>query len=635
MVLFFSCGLIVSCTPKNSSNEKQPKNISVTPEVQYQDSQNQPLPVQNNTLITSKSEDESKMACVHSLCGTEYPFKKPSEKNPEKIPNYLKIVTEKNGRNVQLLMGQVIKNEQYLNKLVNATIATKPDAIKFSTEQVGFINAFKYLNNIYFEALEYNKDDKGEYKASFNREKLKQLKPDFSDLELDAVQASAELYYTFITRGSRLSSSLFDIKPFLDALKNTYDSNGALLEEKKSDEEVLQLLSSSMTQMYKELSAVLMYELIPNYDRYLIDRAQAKKTFSDRQKIEFFNNFNRMQTMLELLKNKSVIEAFSKIPLDIKNLQNTVSYNYSRDIGRVFNKKTLIPEVFKKANAACLNSLAQSLADTPTQEENEKTIEMLKKIQDAGNEIIEKSQNQSLSNKLDVIFELPKNQDESISDWNELLINSKLSMSQLISDIEKFKTDEESISAQIFIGLYMRYFYMPDFFEQASSTCKRTTPGSIDDAAIPSNNIFKASWVTVKNLDYGIGIMAHEIGHIASYKYPGLFAKQKDCLKNNYGKDLYLEEDFADLFSSQALLIMKNKGQISDIKNMSCGLSEMKELKPSELNTENKNQYDPHSSQLYRILSVAVSIEQDMNQCYEYLNKYEVKKEVFKNYCRF
>lgn len=68
-------------------------------------------------------------------------------------------------------------------------------------------------------------------------------------------------------------------------------------------------------------------------------------------------------------------------------------------------------------------------------------------------------------------------------------------------------------------------------------------------------------------------------------------------------------------------------------KNMSCGLGNVNKMKPDDLTTSNLLTYDLHSSQLYPILSVAAASGVQTNQCTAYLDKFEPKAKIFKNYC--
>ena len=113
-------------------------------------------------------------------------------------------------------------------------------------------------------------------------------------------------------------------------------------------------------------------------------------------------------------------------------------------------------------------------------------------------------------------------------------------------------------------------------------------------------------------------------------------AQEKNCLKSNYGKDLYVEEDFADLFSSHVVNKMTS-GSSSSVKktNMSCGFPSFKTLEMDELQLENDYAQDPHSSDLYRLLSVATSLNNLTSECSSYLQTYRSEKtSLFTNYCK-
>lgn len=93
------------------------------------------------------------------------------------------------------------------------------------------------------------------------------------------------------------------------------------------------------------------------------------------------------------------------------------------------------------------------------------------------------------------------------------------------------------------------------------------------------------------------------------------------------------EEDFADFLSSKILVNLKKQGQYMTVQNMSCGLGNINKTNPDELTTTNLRENDVHSSQLYRILSVASATDIQTKQCSMYFEKYKPKAAIFKNYC--
>ncbi|MBC7458538.1 MAG: hypothetical protein H7235_09680, partial [Bdellovibrionaceae bacterium] len=102
------------------------------------------------------TKDQSKLACIQSLCGTEYVLTPEYVKHPAVLEEKLKVIENKLGRTIELKMGQSIKNHMTAGDALKAISPNKIANIEFTREQIGFLNAFKYLNQIksYYSSLE-------------------------------------------------------------------------------------------------------------------------------------------------------------------------------------------------------------------------------------------------------------------------------------------------------------------------------------------------------------------------------------------------------------------------------------------------------------------------------------------------
>lgn len=576
----------------------------------------------------------SKYQCAQSLCGSEYPFSHIYESNPQLIEESRKIILDKMSREIDLTMGQAIRSEIDLNKVVK-NIESKPASVgDLTKEQIALLNVFRLLGSSidYTPAPENTVNDKNEETLIFNREKLLKANPKLTPAELDALESAAPVYTNLIS--AELVDEM-DASFYIDSFKTDYDSNGQPLEKKLTDEEALFRIYMFMGQEYERIKKrFLLPELIWNFNSALLSKAQKKEVLDKKERIEIVEMLRNITDFSMVISNPDLIEKFSKISYSKEEAIKDLMSNYNKNIGLVFNNKSTLKNLFAEAKDQCVTTLTKSLVDTPTEKENAIAFFYLEQIQLASNELIDQSMSQSVNAKLDIKFQLPMNQSEALNQWKKYFENSKYAMGGLRSKIDLIKSNEQ-IDGTTLVGLYFKYLNAPTFFEQVQYICQKSTPAFIDDAAMPEQNIFKASWVTVKHIQYGIGIMAHEVGHIISHHYPDLFKTQKSCLQDKNKTDLYVEEDFADLFSAKILMKMKSKGVLSETKNMSCGLGDFMRTKPENFSTTNIFEFDNHSSQLYRILSVASSLGQSTPQCQQYLDKYEPKAEIFKNYCSF
>lgn len=578
--------------------------------------------------------NRSKYECVQSLCGTEYPFKNKYETNPQaKIENQ-KIALDKLGKNVRLLMGQVIKNELKLKDIFQAFKNSKSDQLELKDFHKGLLNAFKYLadTKLYY-ALKSVKDEQGNDQAALDPVKLKSIKPNWSDAEIEIIENSANIFLTLLNAHE---PDVLEMKIRLErAKKITVYENGIgqpPTEKNLTETEALELQAKSIIDKIKTLESFLVPELLNGYDRVIVEKALSKESFSENDKLNFFATQKYIDMYYHLILSKVDIEKLAKLPFDLEKNASVILVNYDKQLGLVVKNKTLLKGIFKNSEATCLEEYAKSLTDTPTALENEKALDTLKLIQVEANSIVEKKKKSSIE-PMNIEFILPRNQTESLLDWNNGLDKKRLSMKETENKIDMIKTNDV-MNPNLYTSLALRYANQSDFFDSVIKICQKSAPPFINDAAYPAMNVFIASWVTVKNLDYGIGIMAHEISHILSDKYNDIFKFEKDCLSQKQGSDQYQEEDFADFLSSKILANLRKNGQYMTAQNMSCGLGNINKTNPDELTTTNLDEKDDHSSQLYRILSVASAIGVQTNQCSTYLEKYEPKAAIFKNYCQ-
>lgn len=567
----------------------------------------------------------SKYQCAQSLCGSEYPFFHAYEKNPEIIESSKKAILGKMEREIELTMGQSIRNEIELNQTLR-NLESKPQiATNLSQNQLALINVYRLLaNSDYTSALESKKNENGEEMPVFSREKLLKVNPKLSSVELDAIESSIHFYMSKLYSGEADEMSA-----------NLYIQSFIIQDGPSSQEEIIWNMLRSMKSEYQKISEEFFFpELMWNFDSAIINKVEKKQVLDVREKIEMVEMAKNVFTISMIITDANMLDKFSKVPYTQDQAIKDLIANYNKSVGVVFNDKTQLKNLFAEAKDQCVVTLTKSYADSPTEEENAAALAILAQIQNASNDLIEKEKGQSLSEKLNIKFQLPMNQTEALNQWKKYFASAQASMSDLRTKMNGLNLNDK-IGSHVITALFFRYFSSAGFFDQVQEICEKSTPAFIDDAAHPAENVFKASWVTVKHLSYGVGIMAHEVGHIVSYKYPDLFKSQKSCLSDKNKTELYVEEDFADLFSSKILLKLKSNGVLKEATNMSCGLGDVTRTKPEDFSTTNHMEFDNHSSQLYRILSVAAALGQSTTQCQQYLNKYEPKAEIFKNYCSF
>ena len=114
---------------------------------------------------------------------------------------------------------------------------------------------------------------------------------------------------------------------------------------------------------------------------------------------------------------------------------------------------------------------------------------------------------------------------------------------------------------------------LDNLFLAAGATCKTFLPTKISDAAISVLGKVNISWQTLKYPSFGIGVLAHEMGHVASSVFQRaqenqreIYTSVRECLVNRHKSfdelqgALTKEEDFADLTAAQTLKDLRSQG---------------------------------------------------------------------------
>jgi hypothetical protein len=164
---------------------------------------------------------------------------------------------------------------------------------------------------------------------------------------------------------------------------------------------------------------------------------------------------------------------------------------------------------------------------------------------------------------------------------------------------------------------------------------------SISDYSLTATGKISLSWFSAAYLDVGMGILAHEMGHVVSSHLRGLkdaskqaagFMKTLNCVANRnpfitsatslqpHDNTFWSEEDWADFFSSRVLNELEKKKSLwmKYSKNVGCALindSGFSENANYGGNSLRPDLYDFHSSGFLRLLMVATDRRRVTPQC--------------------
>ena len=157
------------------------------------------------------------------------------------------------------------------------------------------------------------------------------------------------------------------------------------------------------------------------------------------------------------------------------------------------------------------------------------------------------------------------------------------------------------------------------------ASCKQYGPSQLTDHAITAYGRIGVSWQTVRFPKHGIGIVAHEFGHVISSALkdkkngnepPVSYQSLKHCTTIRHGSDTEIdtsEEDFADWVSARAMHYAR--AQSVAFENVGCILAGNNAerwgtrtgLSLRYSSEFNKFYRDPHSPNFYRLLQVQLN----------------------------
>jgi hypothetical protein len=136
----------------------------------------------NVTIDLTKLSDlnRSKYECIQSVCGTDYPFKNTYESDTNLIEKNKKTVQATLGRDIELLMGRIIKIEFKLKDVIDSFSKIDANTIQLTTVQKGLISIQKYLNYDLKPAIDFVKKEGDAVDIVFKADALRKINPDWT-----------------------------------------------------------------------------------------------------------------------------------------------------------------------------------------------------------------------------------------------------------------------------------------------------------------------------------------------------------------------------------------------------------------------------------------------------------------------
>jgi hypothetical protein len=140
------------------------------------------------------------------------------------------------------------------------------------------------------------------------------------------------------------------------------------------------------------------------------------------------------------------------------------------------------------------------------------------------------------------------------------------------------------------------------------SVCDSIISLEVSDMSIPGSTQLNVSWFSVRYPMFGVGILAHEIGHIVQANSDA-FETQKSCIVDRQDDDLKskksmsafnMNEEFADMISAKVVKQLEPKLQFK-AQNFGCYFASMDKSQMELVNVSPAG----HSSGLFRALTIA------------------------------
>lgn len=575
-------------------------------------------PILEDVLGSEDTADFKKLnlACVNSICGADNPF-----------PNsydLLKSETEKKAvsafveaqmtRPLKVYMGHTIHKNLIIDNSLKA-LKNSDLKINLSDSQKGFYHLHDFLSFVFQNPKVLKFNDKGRLVLNIAQLNiaLPQEKTNNISLYLETEEIINNLY-NYENLFSRIpASELFSI------LHQDKDKMSALNKEA----------------VLVKLGQAILAPISPIHNYKFADNIVIKKIFDkqdlSKAELKYFIEIALKNRKNLVLINENLLDKFAKINMNESEQFAKMFSKYSASkMGQIYQNTSLLKQEFQNAFGVCLSKVVNSYSALPDTKQLTYFEDKLKEITAIAKQMVEEKKHQSIQDQLNFQIQFPTDKNQSLIDWTQQLGLQQVDTDITLQKIKNLKISEAGIPAALFMYLTLNGVEN-SMFSEALAFCDKTEPAFLNDAALLSQNKIQLSWPTITNPEIGLGIIAHEVGHIVSYQFPETVKSVKNCLQVKRSTDLYDEEDFADVFSTAVMNKLTSHQPELKTKNMSCGLLERDKKGWVAGTLVNPNRFDSHSSGFYRLMAVAKLSNSMTSQCAQYLNQKNVIH--FDNYC--
>lgn len=515
------------------------------------------------------------------------------------------------------------------NKSLAATYADKninAANLAMSDEQRAFLTTLTYMTSISKIFGEVIKSAGGFYQI--DKEKLKAKAPKLTAEEIDS--------YTTVLN-ALLTNGYFTTALTIDSI--SYD-NLILAWGPQADSSLLSL-KASLAKVLGVLGSAIKQRL----NSEVIDKAiQDKSSLTEAEKKIFISTMSTIYRAFGMT-DASVIAVTKPINMQLSDAARLLNWSdKSRKLQQALASKKLIASSKHNVRKQCHDAWAQSLATAPSDLRQRQSDKLLDQVKAAGKRILPRyATDEALARANEAVDKMTFSKPLSLPQIQSQLTES---FAASLKENKKFEEQLASATSQDTVGYTIMALSGSaeddaNIFESIQNECKGMAPRTFVDAAYRNNNSILTSWQSTLFPEVGVGVLAHELGHIVSYAISAAseashqgYTNARTCAIEKHAlleqsPDVtkfkqYAEEDWADLFAADVILDIQKSWPYS--ANYACSLldTEQKNTKFKSLQIWDPQGIDTHSTSFLRALQTQTALKRPLPaSCVQALKPHE------------
>lgn len=559
-------------------------------------------------MAESKS---STLSCIQSLCGNENPILHPFAKSKNLEIKTKAMISSQMERPLKVYMGRVAQRALILDS-IHKSLFQKETSL--TSEQAAFLQSLLHADRLPLYQSAFVSTPFG---IMLNRWKLKEIAPELSNEEIEAIQYLAPVF--------KLNQFLKNLEliRYEAAIKVLYPKYTVLYGQVTA--------AVAIEATYKKIQKIAPYFDIIRPKSLVVEKAKKGLVLSPaEQKIMLKHIMDRLR--MDVLFSPEIQEVFTSLPLDNSRIITEAQSRYQQSkVAKVLKQPQDLKQLFYQGIDTCLNDFAYSYAAFPSQAQLTTFKQLFEEVVRKARNLIEQENGGPVESKIRPEVHYPTAKENIIAEWQEGFDKAVVDLSNSLDKIKTLNFDNEEARQSLIV-----HYGLPQseiLFDEVLSFCKQAVPPSLKDSAIGGTSIINISWPTVVYPEFGLSTIAHELGHVANSKHPQLFSSEGMCLADKQQSLQYATEDFADLFAAEIFKAVNGKIKTTKLTNMACGILSRDEKGWQEGTLENPIAHDTHSSSFYRLLALAKMTDTMTKECTAYLG--ETKNTHFSEYCKW